>query len=388
MTKFIDIKLSTLKVDGESITRRPPREKKDQQRNYLELFDFNTIFSDMYYTESGIQLLGPPLLNLKGPLISGKVLLENVDISSSLSCIEKNRISKVQYSCENRESSFIDFDTDISNDILLIQPNLSKFFKDKNVLVTQQKNNSLYWIAFWLEFHIKHHNINSVIIYDNGSTTYSIDDIKNTIRLFSEIEIASVVQWDIPWGPTGGHNSVWDSDFGQHQSWEHAFSRCLSESNCAIFGDIDEFPVSEKGVAIPELISSIDEPVLSYKRRQIVEVNTDTYTDYGIRLPSDTGYYEADNHEIAPKYAINPKKLSNSASLMAHQVLNAKSFKTEDIVSRHMGNMRIDWRNQRFEPIEIKEFESFSNLLKDTQLQLAFACLQLDWLEKINLLDE
>lgn len=387
MTHFIDVQTSTVKVKKGSITREVPRKAEDQQLNYLNLFDFDTLFADIYHTRDKIEFLGPPLVNLKEYILKGKVLINGRNTVDSIEIFEKHRITRALLDNINNKldsNNFINIDNQLVSQSLLVQPNLSSFFKDRNVLVTQQKNNSLHWIAYWIAFHIKYHEIDSVIIYDNNSDMYTLEELKYVIDLFPEIKVASVVAWDIPWGPTGGHNSIWDSDFGQHQSFEHAFSRLLLEANCVIFGDIDEFPISEKGFTIPQVISMIDEPVLSYKRRQIVEVNLENYTDYGIRLPSDTGYYEPEKAEIAPKYAINPKKLSNQINLMAHQVIGAKQFNSKDIISRHIGCMKMDWRNERFEAIKLKSANDFPNLVEDIGLKEALHKLQLDWLNKLS----
>ncbi|WP_204378736.1 hypothetical protein, partial [Rodentibacter caecimuris] len=213
---------------------------------------------------------------------------------------------------------------------------------------------------------------------------YSLNDIKKIINLFPEIKVSSVIDWSIPWGPTGGPKGIWDSDYGQHQSWEHALSRFLLDANCAIFGDIDEYPVSKNNRAIPDILSSIDEPVLSYKRRQIVEVNKENFINHGVRLPCDTGYYEPSKSEIAPKYAIKPK-LINNGQLMAHTVLNTPCYNCSDIISRHMGNMRLDWRNDRFELIKLKSISDYSELEFDKELDSTFNQVNLDWLTKLDL---
>ncbi|WP_204378734.1 hypothetical protein, partial [Rodentibacter caecimuris] len=172
MAHFIDVKLSSLKIEKNYIKRTPPRKVEDQQKNYLELFDFDTIFSDIFFTgNKDIQFLGPPLINLKNELLNGEISINDVRIND-LNFHDKNRITRTVYPFKEKLDNiptFISFQNNLCSGSIQVQPNLSSFFKNRNVLVTQQKNNSLYWIAYWIAFHVQFHKIDAVIIYDNSS---------------------------------------------------------------------------------------------------------------------------------------------------------------------------------------------------------------------------
>ena len=74
--KFLDLNISSIVLDpNKNIIRQAPRLEKDQQDNYKELFDYYTLFSDIFYNVDGdIELLGPPLLNLKVYVVSVPLL--------------------------------------------------------------------------------------------------------------------------------------------------------------------------------------------------------------------------------------------------------------------------------------------------------------------------
>ena len=44
------------------------------------------------------------------------------------------------------------------------------------------KNNDLAWIREWATFHQRLHGTDTVILYDNGSTAYAVDDVIETLR--------------------------------------------------------------------------------------------------------------------------------------------------------------------------------------------------------------
>ena len=379
--EFLNISLSTVCLDKEkSLLRQPPRLDQDQQYNYKELFDYYTLFSDIFYSKSGnIELLGPPLLNLKTHLEEGKVHVDGYDVKDNINIVDSNRICCTTIkNIEDSESVYIEIDG--QGFTRNIQPNMSHFFLDKNVLVTQQRDNPIEWIVFWINYHIEHHNINAVLIYDNCSESYSVSQLEQKISQINAIDRCCVVDWKIPFGVTGGPKQVWDSDFGQHQFLEHALKRMLSEASCAIIGDIDELPLHENGVSIPDLFKTIEEPVLSYYRRNIVDVGVDCKT----RLHSDTFMYEKNKPLAGTKYAISPKKLPKKAQLLVHRVTGCATYFCDDIISRHFGSLRVDWRNGKYSQRPLKKPSQFSNLQEDKVLVESFRKIDNEQVKKIS----
>lgn len=179
----LSTKLSGVVLDGkDSLMRIPPRKENDQQANYKDLFDYYRLFADIYFNVDGnIELIGPPLLNLRefveraefyidGRLVGG-IIIEELD-----------RMSRITLPCDNQEVSLLR--VKIGNQVFVkeIQPSHLDFFKDKNVLVTQQRDNPIEWILYWILYHIEHHGIDSVLIYDNGSMSYTIAELEKIYR--------------------------------------------------------------------------------------------------------------------------------------------------------------------------------------------------------------
>ncbi|UKH23260.1 MULTISPECIES: hypothetical protein [Actinobacillus] len=376
----LDVKISKIELTEKNTLRVPPRKEEDQQPNYKELFDYHTLFSDAFFSEENIELVGPPLLNLHNILLSGEIYIDEKNVTKEAIIQSEHRKCRVLLpKIPGAKKVIIKFE-----DVLFeqeIQPDESDFFANHNVLVTQQKDNPLEWIGYWIAHHIKHHKINAVLIYDNDSSLYDINQLKTFLSSIKGLEKICVVPWSIPYGVTGGDKQIWDSDFGQYQSWEHALKRFVYSANCVVIGDVDELVIHKDGLSLPDILDSIDEPVITYKRRQIIEVASTEFTNLP-RMHNHTHLYEKERILYAPKYAFKPKKLSKKVHLLVHKVEGDKSKFSEELLGRHFGILRLHWRVGNFEPIELRDRSSYKTpLSEDMELFQSFNEVDLSWLK-------
>ena len=274
--EFIDINLSTLTLPNESsVKRMMPRRVEDRQADYEEKFDAYTLFSDIFFRGNGdIEFLGPPLLNLAQDLGRGRVLVDGQNVIEQLILESTDRITRLLLK-NMPNSQKVEIEIGNIRFSAPIQPNICDFFCGKNVLVTQQKDNPIEWIVYWALYHIVHHKINAVVIYDNNSQKYKIDELKQALAKIPQLEKVCIVDWKIPFGATGGANCIWDSDYGQYQSWEHGLHRLVYKANTVIINDIDELIVpnpAEEISSVPDLFAKYDESVFLLRRKKIVEV--------------------------------------------------------------------------------------------------------------------
>ncbi|MDK4527990.1 hypothetical protein QG082_03855 [Kingella kingae] len=379
---IINVNLSTIKLEENCILRIPPRKEEDQQENYKKLFDYNTLFADIFMIEDAVELIGPPLLNLEpifkkarifldGFEFNGKIKIESIHRKCRVTIPTKNKVSKIKLIYEEYV-----FNRDV-------QPNYYEEFRGCNVLVTQSRDNPIEWIIYWIMHHVVHHKIDSVIIYDNNSSLYTAEELKTQLSKIEELKNLCVINWDIPYGVTGGDKAIWDSDFGQYQSWEHAYSRLLRKANCVIIDDIDELILHKDGMAIPDFLELIDESVVRFKRRQIVEVASNYGEVYLPRMHCLTHLYEKDKPLWAPKYAFKPNKIQPDTHFLVHDVIGSKTVLSDDILGRHFGCLRIHWRMENYTPIIMREKNSFKvDLEEDLELLSSFSKIDIDKLRQ------
>ena len=127
-------------------------------------------------------------------------------------------------------------------------------FGDKNVLVTLSRDNDLEVIRKWIELHISANKIDAVIFVDNKSSQYSKEELLDTLSGIKGLDVSYLIDWSHLYGPTGGPNQKWDSDFGQHQVWEWTRRRFLEKARTVTVSDVDELPLTESGEGVRKFV--------------------------------------------------------------------------------------------------------------------------------------
>lgn len=268
------IELSSLELSPTSgLARRPPRRPDQRQHDYDSEFDFHTIFYDTFRSCDGdwIVLVGPPLANLEvtvvhaitrpfarqrarlarllarlaGRRISSSIQVRGLDRAAQLWLRSGKIRSKLPASLFDRTH-------------LEIQPNLCSLFQGKNVLVTKSRDNEPLWIRDWVRFHAEAHGCDAILLYDNGSTKYRAVEIEQAIASVSGIDTALVISWPFKWGPEGGDQVIWDSDYAEYGVLEHARHRFLSTARAVVSLDIDELVLTKDGSSIFDIVQRSD----------------------------------------------------------------------------------------------------------------------------------
>ncbi|KAB1942287.1 hypothetical protein [Brevibacterium linens] len=351
MSKIVNISHHRVEFPG-NLLREVPRRREDQQDDYMQRFDFHTLFSDAFFIEEGVELLGPPLLNTRDRILSSEIFIDGDRFLGKVESRDHHRISRTILHGVKSGSEILLKNTE--GDVLIEINRIVSDFSGRRVLVTQQQNNPLEWIRYWVEFHAVHHGIDAVLIYDNRSTLYDVSAVEKLLKSIDSIAVGCVVDWDIPFGATGGPNQVWDSDFGQHQVLEHAMRYVLTDAKSVIQQDIDELAFSEDGRSICDILESSDIAELRYPRRQILQITTmqlPPERSRGYRLHCDYAYYRVDSPWMAGKYACVPSRIPRDSHYLVHGVENANRSIAEGIIARHYGGIRIDWRSGMKAPI-------------------------------------
>lgn len=346
-----DIKHHRVDFPGD-LRREPPREVQDRQPGYEERFDYTTLFSDAFLVEEGLELLGPPLLNTREEVASAVFEVDGSVFRGTVTSEDRHRISRTILEGVTAASKVT---LRLPGGDVEIEVNQAGgLFRGARVLMTQQKNNPLEWIAYWVNYHVVHHGIDSVVLYDNQSATYNRAELVEALRSVNGLRALAVIDWDVPFGVTGGPSQVWDSDFGQHQALEHAMRFVLSDAACVIQQDVDELVLTESGESVCDMIIDSDLGEIRYPRRQIFQVTYPSVApedERGFRLHCDYAYYRADGPALAAKYVCVPSRIPRNAHFLAHGVDGATREIRSDVVARHYGALRIEWRKGQEEPV-------------------------------------
>jgi hypothetical protein len=329
------------------LVRSAPRPLNQRQHSYSEEFDSTTLFYDVFQSDDRIVLSGPPLLNLKAALDraeftddSGRVL------PAHLEDMDRTQRSFLQ---SPQGSTFISILSDEFSISTSVGPDLREVFAGLNVLFTKSKDNHLIWIRDWAEFHVKHHGITGLLIYDNGSTAYSPEEVLQTVGSVDGLTSVVVVRWPFKFGPQGGgwdglNDAPWDSDFCEYGIMEHARWRFLPSAKAVINADVDELVLANDRKSVFDVLDSSSAPVLRYPGRWIEKTSA-----VPGRVPrhSDFSTYDISRGNATAKWAARPADIPEVAQWKTHGVPGADTTETTDVMHRHFMAISSDWKRSR-----------------------------------------
>jgi hypothetical protein len=217
-------------------------------------------------------------------------------------------------------------------------------------MFTLQKDNPIAWIKQWIEYHHVNFAIDGFLIYDNGSKSYSPDELESQLQTTGAV--VKVVRWDVPYGPQGfdcNYYNTWDSDYAQSSMFEHAKRRYLSNAKLAINADVDELLAMEYAT-LDEVIDNINRDNLAgycYKGRWIEPydlANNKPAYEVGLMDRRFEDYYCTDHRNgigIGNKWMLIPNKALNN-QWVVHST-GAAMRQNHDIYYGHYMPMNTNW---------------------------------------------
>lgn len=357
------IKPNSLEIPKESgIKRIPIRAKEFLNEIYFEKYDATTIFYDIFTVGRKIFLIGPPLLNLKPILdtciifainsekgIKAKVHTEQRD-RSQLSWIEipdkVRNVSQISFNLAplNGDRDYV-LSVSLEDEI-----NFNELLKDTRALMTLQLNNALVWIQDWATFYNKIHQIDTVVIYDNGSSAYSVQEIADTVSAIDGIKNVCIVQWNFKYGPQGkpwGTEAPWDSDFCQIGALQDARLRLLGNSVGMINADIDElFHPTEPGVDIFQILESSGLSTLNVEGYNIEKNITNRIWNESDSVPRFYHFWEKKKSAIkcVRKWITKPSRWIHAMNPTAHYIHNAAYSPIKSFSIGHYYSINTGWK--------------------------------------------
>lgn len=333
-----------LPVNG-SLYREPPRDPSDFTPGYLQRYDGHTLLADIFNTGDRVIGIGPPLLNLKKTADNAMINLNRVPRAVEYTWDDLNRISRlsvpVKHTAEHVQMKFGGEEFSV-----VPSPSGSELFRDSNVVVTLSKDNPLVNVRDWLINLVVNHGVNGAVIYDNGSSTYTQEELLQVMESIEGLDNGLVVDWPYKYGNTGGPKQIWDSDFGQYMCWEHARWRYLSAANCVIISDVDEIPVSSSHRNLVEITEQTSHGVYSYPVRDCPPVPRGQYNANRQRLHTDYIVSDLKKGAYSRKIVYMPKRIPRHAQVGNHQVIGVSAEFSEEVITRHMVGVHYAWRNQ------------------------------------------
>lgn len=201
---------------GSELVRLPRAPKRPRSRAFRDQFEHRALFYDCFWHHDGndVLLVGPPPLNLQPhyeaarycAIPSGIVLLAKYFPSrSSMS----TRLTGVPSGTTHIILNFAGEDHEIA-----VQPSLVKQLAGSRMLFTMNKDNDLGWIADWAHYHATIHQADTIVLFDNGSARYGLDELEKTLAGIPGLRNIVLISWPYRFG----HR---DNRVFAHHYWAH-----------------------------------------------------------------------------------------------------------------------------------------------------------------------
>ena len=366
-------RLSTVGLASFGLRRDPPRPLADRQPGYLDLFDFDTLFYDVFRgaDPSDVMLIGPPLLNCASLLDSltfrlpGQRAPIGWRYEPGRSGFSPNFKIKLRHptlaGADRLQIATAGRQTEVR-----IQPNGYSRFAGRRTILTLSKDNPLSWIHDWVQFNVRVHQADAVLIYDNGSSAYDIAALGGLLSGIPGIAAALAVPWPFPYGPNVGRQKIQDSFFCQPAALEHARWRYCGAARGVLNNDIDELTVPRPGDSIFNFLERSGKAAIVYPglwadmspaispRPAILHHGDFLYSQRWRSIP---GRFRPDRWLLRTKWVVRPALCPAEADWGVHDIYfqsgeaapreSSWKLRTSRILYRHLRLMSVKPARQR-----------------------------------------
>lgn len=345
--------------------RVSPRPLSLRQANYEDEFDYDTLIYDVLYRDNKIVILSPFLTEEQISSLLNNILIDGLNIK-----MFKYHIFKT-----NRTIKIIIFITDIKqiNSIFIYKKEM-KFLENRflnydtsRVLYTLQKNNDIEWIKDWIQYYNHIHKPSLVIIYDNNSDVYTVDELNRELKKIATNCI--VLSFPFKYGPGAFNGSSWDSDYCQYAAFEH-IRYSLPSNSLLLNVDIDEICISlrEENNIYNYLLSSEFNAILFKGKWCYIEKDKNEIVDNKHCFHE---IFEKDT-VCSPKYVVNLDAIEDNIFLGVHDVIYEKNkLTTTDFIYLHCRNISNNWKYKRDNKVQFNEnIHERNNYLSDCFISL------------------
>jgi hypothetical protein len=243
------------------VRREPRAPKRPRPQEFHDAFDATSMVYDCFWHADGqrVLLIAPPPVNLEAgyrlasfsAMPGGAPLKSRFHLGLSVMIVELGGVPT--------DSTAIAMRFGNETIGLPIRANHSAALAGARILFGMNKNNDLAWIAEWARFHQRTHGTDTVILYENGSTAYSDDDVVETLRGIGGLRHVAVPVWQQPFGrtdPAVRINPYW-AHFPQIASMSHVLRRFCASAGGILNADIDELVEAPEGRSIYDVASRL-----------------------------------------------------------------------------------------------------------------------------------
>lgn len=238
--EYVIATLNHASLDGSGLRRDLPPGFIETTMSLEDCYDWTTLWYDAIWTGRQLVLITPLLFNLEAVLRTG-IAVDGRSIGPER-ILHRRAHSEVWLNVKTRPKEVSLQAEGTVHRTQVSDTAGADFFKGCNTLVTMQQNNDLAWIRDVIRYYRKVHRLDAVLIFDNESSAYGLDDIAET-ALSAGLERLMVVQAPFRFGANGGYadgTRSWRGMSLQCAALNIARLRFLGGARAVLQCDIDE----------------------------------------------------------------------------------------------------------------------------------------------------
>jgi hypothetical protein len=379
--------ISPIKLDpGCGFKRESPRPLRLRQPDFDERFDSDTLFYDVFRMSGSdkIFMVGPALYNLATLVDRMQVIAKPSNEVCRFRRFDMDRMTRVVVDAPPNTLELA-LRASFGEIVVSVSGSEAESYKGLRVLCTISKNNHIDWICDWARFNRDIHGAQAILLYDNDSSAYSLNELSDRIGAVGGLSFVGLVPFPFRFGPPGhGLRKHWDSNFLQISSLEHARWRFLSEARSFLNSDVDELVLSAKGDSLFEAAEK--KGLIRFFGSWVPNLDRDIgagAADRGVRH-FDFRHVEKTRFQVKspfivnrcqPKWAVAPQKAPWASQLTHHRIKNwwrgclwSRSFSF-----RHFRGLSTGWKYDR------SRLETFDPIRHRVDTAMLDAFRRVDW---------
>lgn len=362
---IVDLELSSLVFDRShpSLQRDRIGPVDERSDTYDNRYDFATFIYDAYYDNRAkeVVLICPSLLNFKSLMEQAEIKIDGTAVE--IRAIQPlSRGNVVRFSYPTAPPKTISFKHDLFEGTLKINTINTDVFEGKNAVYAISKDNDLSWMQDWLKYYVAEHGANAVVIFDNASTAYSMEELKETLSSVEGIEAVGVVRAWFPFGPGGGGKTNFTSKFLHMTMVELGRRQLLSKARAVLNVDIDELVYSTQGRSIFDATVQSEN---GYVRFNGQWVYADLPPGGQLIRHADHKFVRSDGlPKVNRKYCVAPTGPLAGKPWLTHRIISRKDITDPEFGFWHFRRLTNNWDYNRedFDPKLLVD----DNRLKET----------------------
>jgi len=235
------------------LARPLPAGLGDRADQASDRFDSETMFFDVFRSASGdgVICLGPPLEGCIPGGIAPRVSDRRDALAQNLqpSRIPEQHTWRLTVSTPNDDRDTLQLDVAGKAADIAVRKSHAHVLAGCRVLLTLCKDYPLRWIVDWATFHVRLHGADAVLLYDNGSTSYTLDDLAASLGEIAGLREVVVVDWPFRYGVDGQSGEHALDNFCQTGALDHARRCFCANSESVLSLDVDELlPTSDQSI--------------------------------------------------------------------------------------------------------------------------------------------